>query len=212
MSISPDCKAVKRACAVSGTYFTFSPSPRVAAATARHISTSMPDHFPLESAALKPAKPVCTPQMTCPRALMASSVLPAWAGRAANAAIAATDAANNLKELDFIGLLQLRKNKKCQAPPQQKLYSRPGLATGQDFTLFNLGVTSGLRANFVPKTTQGEVPFHGRALHELLSSKRAMACKGLGPRAIRRARDTPCARARAPGLSCGSALAECNTD
>src|SRR2546427_12150984 len=67
-------------------------SPRVAAATARHRSTSSPDQLPLPSASAKPARPVCTPQATAPRCLMPSSVLPAWAGAAASVRRAAIDA------------------------------------------------------------------------------------------------------------------------
>ena len=62
MSTSPDCSAVKRCCEVSGTYFTFSASPKIAAATARQTSTSRPTHLPWLSASMKPAVPVPTPQ------------------------------------------------------------------------------------------------------------------------------------------------------
>ena len=43
-SISPEDSAVKRSLAFSGVYFTLEASPRTAAATARHPSTSKPDH------------------------------------------------------------------------------------------------------------------------------------------------------------------------
>ena len=79
MSTSPDCSAVKRCCAVVGTYFTFSASPKIAAATARQTSTSRPVHLPWLSAGAKPATPVLTPQIRLPRALMASRSLPACA-------------------------------------------------------------------------------------------------------------------------------------
>ena len=49
---------------------------------ALQTSTSSPVHLPWLSAAEKPARPVLTPQTSWPRALMASRVLPAWAGRA----------------------------------------------------------------------------------------------------------------------------------
>ena len=55
MSTSPDCSAVKRCWAVSGTYLTFSESPKRAAATARQTSTSRPTHLPWLSASAKPA-------------------------------------------------------------------------------------------------------------------------------------------------------------
>ena len=78
-STSPDCTAVKRCCEVSGTYLTFSASPKMAAATARQTSTFSPVHLPWLSASMKPAVPVPTPQMTAPRALIASRSLPASA-------------------------------------------------------------------------------------------------------------------------------------
>ena len=63
MSTSPDCTAVKRCCEVSGTYFTFSASPNIAAATARQTSTDRPLHLPWLSASMKPAVPMPTPQI-----------------------------------------------------------------------------------------------------------------------------------------------------
>src|SRR5580700_2716458 len=78
-SISPDCSAVKRCCAVIGTYFVLVASPNTAAAKPRHRSTSMPVQLPLASGIEKPATPVLTPQVTTPRALTASSVAPACA-------------------------------------------------------------------------------------------------------------------------------------
>ena len=79
MSTSPDCSAVKRCCEESGTYLTFSESPKMAAATARQTSTSRPTHLPWLSASMKPAVPWPTPQISAPRALMASRSLPAMA-------------------------------------------------------------------------------------------------------------------------------------
>ena len=57
MSTSPDCSAVKRCCEVSGTYFTLSASPKIAAATARQTSTFRPTHLPWLLASMKPAVP-----------------------------------------------------------------------------------------------------------------------------------------------------------
>src|SRR5215831_6157375 len=79
MSTSPDCSAVKRCCEVSGTYLTFSASPKIAAATARQTSTDRPRHLPWLSAIMKPAVPRPTPQISEPRALTASRSLPAMA-------------------------------------------------------------------------------------------------------------------------------------
>ena len=92
MSISPDCSAAKRCCELSGTNLTFSPLPSTAAATARHMSTSRPCQRPLLSVDENPGADVLTPQTTSPRALTASSVLPAWAGGASDktSAVAAT--------------------------------------------------------------------------------------------------------------------------
>src|SRR6187397_3521020 len=91
-SISPACSEEKRCCELSGTYLTFSASLSTAAATARQKSTSRPDHFPWLSAEEKPGPEVLTPQTTWPRAFTASSVLPAWAGRATAAAATASAA------------------------------------------------------------------------------------------------------------------------
>src|SRR5262249_50498358 len=84
-SISPDWSAVKRCCAVSGTHFTLVGSPSRAAAIARHSSTSRPVQLPWASACANPARPVFTPHTICPRALIASRVLPACAGTVARA-------------------------------------------------------------------------------------------------------------------------------
>src|SRR6187399_675910 len=92
-STSLDCSAVKRCCEVSGTYLTFSESPKMAAETARQTSTSRPTHLPWLSATAKPAMPVGTPQITAPRALMASRSLPAIAAPDARATVSPTAAA-----------------------------------------------------------------------------------------------------------------------
>src|SRR5476649_520309 len=87
MSTSPDCRAVKRCCDVSGTYFTFSASPKSAAAVARQTSMSRPLHLPWPSTRPKPAMPPPgTPQIRAPRALMVSRSLPAMAWPETNAA------------------------------------------------------------------------------------------------------------------------------
>ena len=86
MSTSPDCRAVKRCCEESGTNLTFSASPKIAEAMARHTSTSRPTHLPWLSASMKPAVPVPTPQTSAPRALTASSTVPAVAAFAATMA------------------------------------------------------------------------------------------------------------------------------
>src|SRR5687768_14347859 len=96
MSISPDCNAVKRCCALSGTHLTLLPSPRIAAAIARQMSTSSPVQLPPESACENPARPVLTPQTSEPRCLIVSSVLPACAGAAASAATAARPPSTHL--------------------------------------------------------------------------------------------------------------------
>src|SRR5258708_32388666 len=79
-SISPDCKAVNRDCAVSGTYRVLVASPNMAAAVALHRSTSRPVHTPALSGIEKPTSPVLTPQITAPPAFTASNVGPASAG------------------------------------------------------------------------------------------------------------------------------------
>src|SRR5881394_3287240 len=99
MSISPDCRAVKRCWAVSGTYFTLVASFRMAAATALHTSTSRPVQAPWLSACEKPARPVLTPQTSCPRDLTASRVLPAKAGAVA------TRPAEASRQMDFVRVL-----------------------------------------------------------------------------------------------------------
>ncbi len=102
MSTSPDCSAVKRCCAFSGTNLTLLPSPSTAAAMALQMSTSSPVQLPWLSASEKPASPVFTPQTSWPRALMASSVLPACAGAEASAAAATNPPATILPALLII--------------------------------------------------------------------------------------------------------------
>src|SRR5258708_35720641 len=92
-SISPDCKAVNRDCAVSGTYRVLVASPNMAAAIALHRSTSRPVHTPALSGIEKPTSPVLTPQITAPRAFTASNVGPASAGPLIPRTRAATAAA-----------------------------------------------------------------------------------------------------------------------
>ncbi len=65
---------MKRLIVVVGTKRTLFASPRIAAATARQSSASMPLITPWLSASEKPATPVDTPQTSMPRALIASSV------------------------------------------------------------------------------------------------------------------------------------------
>src|SRR5690606_12452061 len=72
--ISPDCRAVKRSVALVGTKVTLEGSSKMAAATARQKSASKPVHSPLSLGAAKPARPVCTPHLSEPRAFTSSSV------------------------------------------------------------------------------------------------------------------------------------------
>src|SRR3954470_13759209 len=93
-SISPDCSAVKRSLADSGTYFTLPGSPKIAAAIARQTSTSRPAQLPLSSGAEKPGKPWLTPQDNCPRSFTVLSVCAAACeeNAAARAAVSTKDA------------------------------------------------------------------------------------------------------------------------
>src|SRR5581483_4480667 len=75
-SISPDCSAVKRSLADSGTNLTLLGSSKMAAAIARQTSTSIPVQLPLSSGEEKPGRPWLTPQESWPRSLTAFSV---WA-------------------------------------------------------------------------------------------------------------------------------------
>src|SRR5438270_5627731 len=93
MSTSPDCSAVKRCCAVNGTYLTLSGSPYTAAEIARQISMLKPLYFPWLSGWPNPGVPACTPQVKEPACFTLSSVGPAWAG-AANPSAAARPTTN----------------------------------------------------------------------------------------------------------------------
>src|SRR3954452_11976195 len=93
MSTSPDCSAVKRCCAVNGTYLTLSGSPNTAAEIARQMSILKPLYFPWLSGWPNPGVPACTPQVKEPACFTLSSVGPAWAG-AANPSAAAKPATN----------------------------------------------------------------------------------------------------------------------
>src|SRR4029078_13513434 len=75
-SISPDCSAVKRSLADSGTNLTLLGSLKIAAEMARQTSTSIPVQLPLSSGDAKPGSPGLTPQDSKPRSVM---VLRLWA-------------------------------------------------------------------------------------------------------------------------------------
>ena len=75
-SISPDCRMVKRAGVVVGTYRTLVASPSTAAAIARQYATSKPFQAPVLSWKAKPGMPVSTPQASMPRFLIPSTVGP----------------------------------------------------------------------------------------------------------------------------------------
>ena len=60
-SISPDVNAVNLSFALNGVYLTLSASPKTAAATALHTSTSIPVQFPDASAFENPGRPCETP-------------------------------------------------------------------------------------------------------------------------------------------------------
>jgi hypothetical protein len=83
-SIWFDCSAAKRVTASSGTNVTLAGSPKIAAATARQISTSKPVHAFLSSMLEKPSSPWLTPQLSVPRSLTAFRVC-APAGKAVKA-------------------------------------------------------------------------------------------------------------------------------
>ncbi len=88
---------------VVGTNFT-SGLPRMAAATARQVSASMPWITPLLSASENPATPVDTPHTSWPRDLMASMVadpLPCAAAGGEKASPAPSSTAPN-KAIRFI--------------------------------------------------------------------------------------------------------------
>src|ERR1700745_158331 len=73
-STSPDCSAVKRSLADSGTNFTFVTSLKIAAAIARHRSTSSPVQLPCASGRPNPASVPLAPQLRMPRSLTVLSV------------------------------------------------------------------------------------------------------------------------------------------
>ena len=75
-STSPDCSAVKRSLAESGTNLTLLASLKIAAATARQMSTSRPVHLPCASGKPKPASVPLAPQLRVPRSFTAFRV---WA-------------------------------------------------------------------------------------------------------------------------------------
>src|SRR3954452_10174378 len=77
-STSPDCSAVNRSLADSGTYFTLVGSLKIAAAMARQTSTSSPVQLPLSSSDEKAGRPWLTPHASMPRSLTVLSVS-AWA-------------------------------------------------------------------------------------------------------------------------------------
>src|SRR3954471_14130593 len=68
-STSPDCSAVKRSLADSGTNLILVASLKMAAAIARQISTSSPVQLPLSSGVEKPGRPWVTPQDSWARSL-----------------------------------------------------------------------------------------------------------------------------------------------
>ena len=84
-SISPDCSAVKRSLADSGTNLILVASLKMAAAIARQMSTSRPVQLPLSSGVEKPGRPWLTPQDSMPRSLTVLRVCAeaAWAERPA---------------------------------------------------------------------------------------------------------------------------------
>ena len=67
---------MKRTFDVVGTNSTALASPKTAAATARHTSTSIPSHTPASFGLPKPARPVLEPHISFPLSLTISSVLP----------------------------------------------------------------------------------------------------------------------------------------
>src|SRR6185295_4660402 len=84
-SISPDCSAVKRSLADSGTNLILVASLKIAAAMARQTSTSSPVQLPLSSGDENPGRPWPTPQDSMPRSLTVLRVCAeaAWAERPA---------------------------------------------------------------------------------------------------------------------------------
>src|SRR4051795_5161817 len=126
-SISPDCSAVKRSLADSGTNFTLAASLKIAAAIARQISTSRPAQLPLSSGAEKPGKPWLTPQDSWPRSLTVFRVcaVAAWAEKAAaSAAVTTRDTRFMGENLSGVGTFA---GSSCAERPA--LSSGPGLRT-----------------------------------------------------------------------------------
>src|SRR3954466_12058437 len=78
-STSPDCSAVKRSFAVSGTNLTLVASLKIAAASALQKSTSSPVQRPWESGRPNPASTPFDPQLRVPLCL---TVLSVWADAA----------------------------------------------------------------------------------------------------------------------------------
>ena len=101
-SISPDCSAVKRCTAVSGTKRTLDGSPNMAAATPRQRSASMPRQTPWLSGSEKPAMPTLTPQFSVPRWRTASKACPACAAPEAAAPRPAATIAAAKKRRSFM--------------------------------------------------------------------------------------------------------------
>ena len=75
--MSPACSAVNLSLALNGVYLTLLASPKTAAATALHTSTSTPVQLPEASALEKPGSPCETPHLTNPAFFVASTVLDA---------------------------------------------------------------------------------------------------------------------------------------
>src|SRR5262249_6549664 len=84
-SISPARSAGNRAAASSGTNRTLPASAKIAAAIARHRSTSKPVQLPLPSRLEKPARPWLTPHTSSPRSRTLASVCAAAGPGSANA-------------------------------------------------------------------------------------------------------------------------------
>jgi len=72
--MSPALRTSNLSLALNGEYFTLFASPKTAAATARHKSTSIPAHFPDASALENPGTPWETPQLSDPRLITFSLV------------------------------------------------------------------------------------------------------------------------------------------
>src|SRR6185437_16210113 len=99
-STSPDCSAVKRSLADSGTNFTLLASLKMAAAMARQTSTSSPAHLPCASGRPKPASVPLAPQLRMPRSLTLLSV---WAEAVCAKTIATAVARERSVTMRFMG-------------------------------------------------------------------------------------------------------------